>query len=112
MLDWSTACHDWSDRIVRRQSLIPFAPLFQSEADYALGVFKSLRVPDLPGKPTFGECTEQWVFDFVEVGRVLVRGINKIHNKKPTQHCCWVGFEFGGVRGIRTLDETLHPILP
>ncbi|MDB6455006.1 terminase large subunit [Falsirhodobacter sp. 20TX0035] len=65
MLDWSTACPDWEDRIVRGQGLIPLRPLFQSEADYALGVFKSLRVPDLPGKPTFGECTEEWVFDFV-----------------------------------------------
>lgn len=65
MLDWSTACLDWADRIVKQQSLIPFAPLFPSEADYALDIFKSLRVPDIPGKPTFGECCEQWVFDFV-----------------------------------------------
>ncbi len=28
-------------------------------------VFKSLRVTDLPGKPTFGECCAPWVFDFV-----------------------------------------------
>jgi len=30
-----------------------------------LSVFKSLRVVDLSGKPTFGECAPQWVFDFV-----------------------------------------------
>lgn len=28
-------------------------------------MFKSLRVTDLPGKPTFAECAPQWVFDFV-----------------------------------------------
>lgn len=63
--DWSTACQDWEDRIIAGRSLIPFRPLFQSEADHALDVFKSLRVTDLPGKPTFGECCLPWVFDFV-----------------------------------------------
>lgn len=65
MADWSTACPGWSDRIVAGKSLIPFPPLFADEAEYALGVFKALRVPDLPGKPTFGECCAPWVFDFV-----------------------------------------------
>lgn len=44
---------------------MPCAPLFPKEAEAALAVFKSLRVVDLPGSPTFGECSEQWVFDFV-----------------------------------------------
>lgn len=65
MLDWSTACPDWTERIVQRRSLIPFGPLFPASAEDALGVFKELRVTDLPGQPTFGDVCEQWAFDFV-----------------------------------------------
>lgn len=64
---WSTACIDWEKRIVNGRTLIPIKPLFQSEANKALDVFKSLRIVDAPGSPTFGEACEQWVFDFVAI---------------------------------------------
>lgn len=40
-------------------------PRFQVSADKALSFFKHLRIPDLPGKPTFAEAGRQWQFDFV-----------------------------------------------
>jgi len=62
---WTTACPDWEQRIIDRQGLIAFTPLFPSEAEHALGVFKSLKVADMPGRPTFGEVCDAWVFEFV-----------------------------------------------
>ena len=65
MKEWSTACPDWRERIVEGRPLIPLDPLFPVEAEEAVGIFKSLRVVDVAGSPTFGECCEEWVFDFV-----------------------------------------------
>jgi phage terminase large subunit-like protein len=66
-MQWTTACPDWERRIVAGESLVPCAPLFPAEAEAALDVFKSLRIVDVAGMPTFGEACEQWVFDFVGV---------------------------------------------
>jgi phage terminase large subunit-like protein len=64
-VSWTTACPDWEQRIVERRTLVPFAPLFPQAAADALDVFKSLRMVDVAGRPTFGEACEPFVFDFV-----------------------------------------------
>jgi hypothetical protein len=37
----------------------------QARAERALTIFKRLHISDVPGRPTFGEAAEQWVFDFL-----------------------------------------------
>ncbi|MFS2007960.1 terminase large subunit [Duganella sp. CT11-25] len=92
-MEWSTACVDWAARLVARESIIP-PPIFPDQAEQALAIFKELRVVDLPGKPTFGECSEQWVFDFVAVifgayesdtGQQLIREYFLLISKKNTK---------------------------
>ncbi|SMP71900.1 terminase large subunit [Noviherbaspirillum suwonense] len=93
MKKWTTACKDWERRLVAGKSIIP-PPIFADQAEQALAIFKELRVVDLPGKPTFGECSEQWVFDFVaaifgaydaEEGKQLIREFFLLISKKNTK---------------------------
>jgi phage terminase large subunit-like protein len=60
---WTTACPDWEKRIVARQSLLPFDPLFPAEADAALDIFRELRIVDAAGRPTIAEACLPWAFD-------------------------------------------------
>lgn len=93
MAQWTTACPEWESLLVAKQSIIP-PPIFLDQAEQALGIFKELRVSDLPGKPTFGECSEEWVFDFVnaifggyeaETGKQLIREYGLLISKKNTK---------------------------
>ncbi|WP_207479556.1 terminase large subunit [Arenibaculum pallidiluteum] len=90
-MDWSTACPDWERRIVARESLIPFDPLFPDEAAAALDVFNALRIVDAPGSPTMGEAARPWLQDFVgsifgaynpETGRRLITEFFLLISKK------------------------------
>lgn len=93
MLDWDTSCPDWESRLIAGESIIS-PPIFPEQAENALRIFKALRVVDLPGKPTFGECSEPWVFDFVaaifggyeaETGKQMIREYGLLISKKNSK---------------------------
>lgn len=93
-MDWTTACPDWERRIVEREPLIPFGPLFPEQADAALRVFEQLRVMDVLGSPTMGEISREWLLQFVgalfgsydpEAGRRLISEFFLLISKKNTK---------------------------
>ncbi|UZW54954.1 terminase large subunit [Sphingobium sp. JS3065] len=90
-MDWTTACPDWRERIVARESLIPCPPLFPEEATASMDVFDALRIVDAPGQPTMGEAARPWVRDFAssifgalnpETGRREIREFFMLISKK------------------------------
>ena len=73
------------------RSLVPIEPLFPSEAEAALEIFRSLKIVDAAGRPTFGEVGRQWILDFVaavfgaydpEEGRRLIQNFFMLISKK------------------------------
>lgn len=117
-MEWTTACVDWERRLIAGQSIIP-SPIFPDQAEQALAVFKQLRVVDLPGRPTFVECSEQWVFDFVaaifgaydaETGKQLIREYYLLISKKNTKSTIAAGIMLTAVI-LCWRDEEEHLIL-
>ena len=88
---WTTACPDWEARIVAGHSLLPCGPLFPTEAEAGLEVFRNLKIVDAPGRPTFAEASRPWVFDLptalfgaydASSGRRLIREYLELVSKK------------------------------
>ena len=114
---WSTACLDWKRRIRDRRTLIPFKPLFPASAEQKMAVFTSLRIVDLPGQPTFGEASDEWLLDFAaavfgafdpETGRQLITEFMLLISKKNTKSTLAAGIMLTElVTGFRRYDENL-----
>jgi phage terminase large subunit-like protein len=80
-MQWTTACPDWWRRLSAGESIIP-PPLFPSEAEESLEVFKGLKIVDAPGSPTIESACAPWVLAFAgavfgsynsETGERLIR---------------------------------------
>lgn len=62
---WTTACPDWANRIVKKESLIALPPLFPNSAELGLQYFHELKAVDVANSPYFGEICLPWVNNFV-----------------------------------------------
>jgi len=89
--EWTTACPDWTRRVLAGESLIPCAPLFPDEAASALSQLSELRLVDVVGTPKMGEVCRPWIMDFVasvfgaydpEIGRRLINEFFLLISKK------------------------------
>lgn len=123
MVEWSTACIDWKERIRGRQSLIPFDPLFPASADFKMGVFMALKIADLGINPatgdtwTIGESAAPWLLDFAaaifgaydgETGEQLIREGMLLVSKKNTKSTIAAGIMLTElIVGWRPSDELL-----
>ena len=92
--EWTTACPDWEERIVKKQSLMPCVPLFTQVADVAERIFKELILVDVMDSPKMGDVTLEWVIEFVraiagaynpETKRRLIREFFLLISKKNTK---------------------------
>jgi phage terminase large subunit-like protein len=62
---WDMSCPDWPQRILNGASLVPRLPLNEFEADRAVKIFDSLRLPDVTGCPLLRDAAGDWARDIV-----------------------------------------------
>lgn len=92
--EWSTSCPDWEQRLLKRESLVTFDPLFPGEADAALDIYRDLVLVDVAGRPTMGDASLPWAFDLprslfgaydANTGRRLIREYFEFVAKKNSK---------------------------
>lgn len=59
------ACPDWEQRLADGRAPLTDVPCDRELADAAVGIFDSLRIPDIPDQPTFGEKGGDWFRDIL-----------------------------------------------
>ncbi|MET4664928.1 terminase large subunit [Sphingomonas sp. PvP056] len=82
-----------------------------------MAVFTSLKIVDVPGRPTFGEASDQWLLDFVaaifgaydpETGQQMIREFLLLISKKNTKSTLAAGIMLTElICGWREEDENL-----
>src|SRR5436190_19902207 len=111
---WDLSCLDWKTRLAQGRSLVPDLPLDAKRAQRAINVFKMLRIPDVPGQPTFGEAAGAWILDIVgamfgafdaATRMRMVRGLFLLVPKKNAKTTYDASIVTGAVPATALFDE-------
>ena len=80
-MEMSLACPDWEERIRSGRSLIPDPAKAINPAEYAkaTSIFNKLRIPDVPGTPSFAEAGGEW---FREIVGTLLGSIDPLSGQR------------------------------
>jgi phage terminase large subunit-like protein len=83
-MELSLACPDWEDRIRAGGSLIPDGAkaLNPTEFARAVSIFNKLRIPDVPGTPSFAEAGGEW---FREIVGTLLGSIDPVGGQRQVR---------------------------
>ncbi len=64
-MSYNFACPDWAQKLELGQTPIAELPIDDDAAENAVRIFNNLRLPDVPGNPSLGEASGEWMRDIV-----------------------------------------------
>jgi phage terminase large subunit-like protein len=93
---WDFSCPDWFERLKEGKTLSPDLPLNKTETDRAAAIFSKFRLPDVPGTPSLGKASGEWLRDIVRLifGSLDDRGarrVAEIFAMVPKKNCKTTG---------------------